>query len=69
MQYANDSELDFDFSSVDNRFARASWGYSFLVSDAAESYAKLLEIIANGEHLTRPEFSNYVYLFISAELD
>ncbi|KPH63780.1 hypothetical protein HJP15_02770 [Pseudoalteromonas sp. NEC-BIFX-2020_002] len=120
MQFANDSQLNFDFSNVDERFARARWGYSFLVSDAAEtrfdwdisggvsgqipnlsfgsvfpepvdqvvleeltlllygyggnatdaqSYAKLLDTIAEGGHITKPEFSNYVYLFMSAQLD
>ncbi len=119
LQITENNDASFDFSNVDNRFARTTWGYSFLVDDAAESrfdwtirggisgqipdlsfgsifpeptdevileeltlllygyagnatdansYAQLLDTISEGGHLTKPEFSNYVYIFIGAEL-
>ena len=119
LQFTENNDTSFDFSNVDNRFARTTWGYSFLVDDVAESrfdwtirggisgqipdlsfgsifpeptdevileeltlllygyagnatdansYAQLLDTISEGGHLTKPEFSNYVYTFVGAEL-
>ena len=44
------------------------FGYAGNATDA-NSYAKLLDTISDGGHLTKPEFSNYVYVFLNAELD
>lgn len=120
LQFADSTDLDYDFSSADNRFGRSQWTFSFLVYDAMESrfdwtiksgirgqlpdlsfgevfpepqadlaleeldlllygyagnatdaasYTQLLETIAVGGHLTKAEFSNYVYLSMTAKLD
>lgn len=119
VQFANNTELTYDFSNADERFARARWGFSFLVDDAMESrfdwtlhggisgeipdlsfgdvfpepqgnvtidlldldlygyagnatdaatYRTLLERMAEGGHITQPEFSNYVSLIMRADL-
>ena len=46
------------------------YGYAGNATDAtdANSYAKLLDTMSEGGHLTKPEFSNYVYTFVSAEI-
>ncbi|KKM22347.1 hypothetical protein LCGC14_1626270 [marine sediment metagenome] len=120
LQFANSSNLEYDFSNADSRFGLSQWSFSFLVDDAQESrfdwiihsgirgqipdlsfgdvfpepqdeiileelglflygyagnatdkatYTQLLETISAGGHLTKPEFSNYVYLNILAKLD
>ena len=43
------------------------YGYAGNATDA-NSYAKLLDTMSEGGHLTKPEFSNYVYTFVSAEI-
>jgi len=44
------------------------FGYAGHATDA-NSYTKLLDTMSEGGHLTKPEFSNYVNVFLNAELD
>ena len=44
------------------------YGYAGNATDA-NSYAKLLDAQSEGGHLTKPEFNNYVYISVEAQLD